>query len=87
MPYRQVSDEDIWVDDVNSVDYNQLVKKGSTDAVSFEKMRRDDVLYKYGIIVNYNVNPVIKGYGSAIFFHVWKGPAVTYIRMCRYAGR
>jgi L,D-peptidoglycan transpeptidase YkuD (ErfK/YbiS/YcfS/YnhG family) len=36
-------------------------------------MKRDDNLYKYGIVVEYNMNPVIKGHGSAIFFHLWRG--------------
>jgi L,D-peptidoglycan transpeptidase YkuD (ErfK/YbiS/YcfS/YnhG family) len=49
------------------------VKRGSTRASSYEVMRRDDDLYKYGIIVEYNTDPVIKGYGSAIFFHLWRG--------------
>ena len=39
-------------------------------------MKRDDNLYKYGIIIEYNTNPVIKGNGSAIFMHIWKGENV-----------
>ena len=52
-------------------------KKAETQAKSYEKMRRDDNLYKYGIVIEYNTNPVIKGYGSAIFFHVWGGENIT----------
>ncbi|HVO65880.1 MAG TPA: L,D-transpeptidase family protein [Syntrophales bacterium] len=74
MSYLQAGFDDIWVDDVNAADYNQWVKIGATNASSFERMRREDDLYKYGIVVEYNTNPVIKGYGSAIFFHLWKGP-------------
>lgn len=72
MPYRQVLDDDLWVDDPNAPDYNQWVKKNETSAASFEKMKRIDDQYKYGIIIEYNTNPVIKGHGSAIFLHVWK---------------
>ena len=49
------------------------VTRGKTRATSFEKMRRDDDLYKLGIVVEYNTHPVNKGYGSAIFFHLWRG--------------
>ena len=77
MPYRQASANDIWVDDANADDYNRWVKKGKTRAKSYEKMRRDDNLYKYGIVIEYNTNPVVKGYGSAIFFHVWGGENIT----------
>ncbi len=74
MTYRQATADDVWIDDVNAVDYNTWTKKGETRAASFEEMRRDDGLYKYGIVIGYNRNPVVKGKGSAIFFHVWKGP-------------
>jgi L,D-peptidoglycan transpeptidase YkuD (ErfK/YbiS/YcfS/YnhG family) len=73
MPYRQVTVDDLWVDDIHAADYNRLVKRGSTRASSFEVMKRDDDLYKYGIVVEYNTDPVIKGYGSAIFFHRGRG--------------
>ncbi len=77
MPCRQALADDVWVDDVNADDYNRWVKKGATQAKSYEKMKRDDNLYKYGIVIEYNTNPVVKGYGSAIFFHVWGGENVT----------
>lgn len=73
MPYRQLSNNDVWVDDPDSSDYNQLVKKNNTKATSFEKMKRADNLYKYGIVIGYNTEPTIKGHGSAIFLHIWKG--------------
>lgn len=77
MPYRQALVDDIWVDDPNADDYNRWTKKDATHAKSYEKMKRDDNLYKYGIVIEYNTNPVIKGNGSAIFFHVWGGEGVT----------
>ena len=73
MPYRQAREQDLWADDPESPDYNRWVEKGKTTAASFERLRRDDDLYKYGIVIGYNTDPVIKGHGSAIFFHVWRG--------------
>jgi L,D-peptidoglycan transpeptidase YkuD (ErfK/YbiS/YcfS/YnhG family) len=73
MPYRQALTDDIWVDDPNADDYNHWTKKQESGAASYEIMKRDDNLYKYGIIIEYNTNPVIKGNGSAIFMHIWKG--------------
>lgn len=77
MPYRQALTDDIWVDDQNAEDYNLWVKKSETRATSYEMMKRDDNLYKYGIVIEYNTDPVIKGNGSAIFLHVWKGEGIT----------
>jgi L,D-peptidoglycan transpeptidase YkuD (ErfK/YbiS/YcfS/YnhG family) len=70
MPYRQATDDDFWVDDANSEDYNQWVK-GEPKAASWEKMKRDDDQYKYGVVIEYNMHPIMKGKGSAIFLHVW----------------
>lgn len=76
LDYRQATADDLWVDDVNSPDYNRRVQRGETSAVSFEEMRRPDDLYRYGIVVEYNTDPVVPGKGSAIFFHLWKGEGV-----------
>lgn len=77
MPYRRAAADDLWVDDVQAADYNRWVKQNETRAASFEKMRRDDDLYKYGIVIEYNTDPVVKGHGSAIFMHVWAGARST----------
>ena len=72
MPYSQATSEDVWVDDANSPDYNSWRKKGGTSATSFEEMRRPDHLYRHGVVIGYNRDPVVKGKGSAIFLHVWR---------------
>jgi len=66
--------EDLWVDDPASPDYNRWVVRGETAALSFERLRRDDDLYQYGIVIAYNTDPVVAGRGSAIFLHLWAGP-------------
>jgi L,D-peptidoglycan transpeptidase YkuD (ErfK/YbiS/YcfS/YnhG family) len=71
MPYRQALADDLWIDDPKAPDYNNWVKQGQTRATSYEKMRRNDNLYQYGIVIAYNTYPVIKNHGSAIFIHVW----------------
>ncbi|MBL8012591.1 MAG: L,D-transpeptidase family protein, partial [Candidatus Omnitrophica bacterium] len=71
--YRQATSADLWIDDPKSPEYNQWVK-APTPAASYELMKRADDLYKMGAVIEYNTNPVVSGYGSAIFLHVWKGP-------------
>jgi L,D-peptidoglycan transpeptidase YkuD (ErfK/YbiS/YcfS/YnhG family) len=69
--YRQATDNDFWVDDAQSLQYNQWIR-GKPRARSFEHMRRLDGLYRYGIVVGYNMHPVLRAAGSAIFVHVWR---------------
>ena len=57
MPYRQMTPNDIWVDDPASPDYNRLKKRGQTQARSFEDMVLPDDRYKYGIVIEYNTAP------------------------------
>jgi L,D-peptidoglycan transpeptidase YkuD (ErfK/YbiS/YcfS/YnhG family) len=82
MPYRQATEDDFWVDDVNSEDYNKWVR-GTPNATSWEKMKRNDDQYKYGVVIEYNMSPIVKGKGSAIFLHVWKdrGPTLGCVSM------
>ncbi len=77
MPYRQSLPDDVWIDDPDAPDYNRWVRQSQTRASSYEKMKRADNLYQYGMVIEYNTDPVIKGYGSAIFLHVWAGPKST----------
>jgi len=73
MPYRQATFQDAWIDEQTSPRYNQWVKGIPTNE-SHEKMRREDHLYRLGVVINYNTDPVVAGHGSAIFIHIWKEP-------------
>ena len=66
---QQTTKEDKWIDDPNSADYNKFIR-GFTTAKSFENLLLKNDAYKYCIVIEYNTNPIIKGKGSAIFFHL-----------------
>jgi L,D-peptidoglycan transpeptidase YkuD (ErfK/YbiS/YcfS/YnhG family) len=72
MPYRRITDDDFWVDDVRSADYNRWVR-GRPQTASVEKMKREDGLYRHGIVIEYNMDPIERGKGSAVFLHRWQG--------------
>jgi L,D-peptidoglycan transpeptidase YkuD (ErfK/YbiS/YcfS/YnhG family) len=59
-----------WCDDPGSNFYNQQIKLPSE--FSYEKLYRNDSVYDILAVLNYNVNPVRKNKGSAIFIHVAK---------------
>jgi len=69
IPFQQVDSLDKWIDDSSSIDYNKYVR-GETNAKSFEHLKLKSIDYKYCMVIEYNTNPVVKGKGSAIFFHV-----------------
>ncbi len=71
LEYRQATDDDFWVDDADSLQYNQWVH-GPAQAKSFERMKRADNLYQYGLVIRYNTEDTRAGEGSAIFLHVWR---------------
>ncbi|MCX6236724.1 MAG: L,D-transpeptidase family protein [Bacteroidia bacterium] len=71
MPFIQITSEDKWIDDPNSNDYNRHIR-GFTQAKSYEKLKLSDDEYKYCMVIEYNMHPVVKGMGSAIFLHLWE---------------
>ena len=74
LPYLALSKQVEGIDDPNSRYYNKLVdrsKVAKIDWRSSEQMRRDDVLYKWGVVVEHNP-AAIPGAGSCIFLHIWK---------------
>ncbi|HEY6839387.1 MAG TPA: L,D-transpeptidase family protein, partial [Geobacteraceae bacterium] len=75
LPYIVLTPEMIWIDDPRSERYNVLAEKNDGAGFSYEIMRRADDLYKYGVVLEYNTRPVVPGAGSAIFFHIWRGPS------------
>ena len=67
--YTQTTSEDKWIDDAEAEDYNTYVR-GNTAAKSFEHLKLNSIDYKYCMVIEYNTKPVVKGKGSAIFFHL-----------------
>ena len=59
-----------WCDDISSNYYNKQIKINKK--ISHEKLHRKDNVYDIIVVLNYNLNPIIKGKGSAIFLHVAK---------------
>lgn len=71
LPYKEISSSDKFIDDPEHADYNTWVE-GDTDAASYEKMKRKDDSYDLGLVIEYNMNPVVPSKGSAIFVHIWR---------------
>ena len=59
-----------WCDDPLSKKYNQLIK--IPYKFSYEKLYRKDHIYDIVVVLNYNMKPVVKKKGSAIFMHIAK---------------
>ena len=71
----QVTENTYWVDDPQSVYYNQKVEgTENKDWNSAEHMISYSQSYKYGFVVNFNMDPIVPGKGSAIFFHCGTAP-------------
>lgn len=60
-----------WCDDPLSKYYNKLITLPSL--YSHETLYKKENIYDIIIVLNYNMHPVIKNKGSAIFIHVMKG--------------
>ena len=57
-----------WCDDPKSVKYNKLIKLPSN--YKYEKLYKRENIYDIILVLDYNMNPVKKNKGSAIFIHV-----------------
>ena len=59
-----------WCDDPNSSYYNKLVKLPFTH--KHEKLYKKENIYDLILVLNYNMKPIKKNKGSAIFIHIAK---------------
>ncbi len=76
-PYHTVGPGDAWIDDVNSPRYNQQVTvdpKSPPPWFEKQKMRHNDFAYRWLVEIRHNSDPPAPGMGSAIFFHIRRGP-------------
>jgi L,D-peptidoglycan transpeptidase YkuD (ErfK/YbiS/YcfS/YnhG family) len=81
LPYRYLDDNVECVDDVKSASYNRVttrlaeeIAQARAEWSSSEKMWQEP-LYKWGVVVDHNMTPVVQpAGGSCIFLHIWNGP-------------
>ncbi len=57
-----------WCDDVRSKQYNKLIKLPSS--YKHEKLYKKENIYDIILVINFNMSPIVKNKGSAIFIHV-----------------
>ena len=58
-----------WSDHPKSKNYNKLIRFRDS---SYESLFRKNHTYDIILVINYNISPIIKGKGSAIFLHIAK---------------
>ncbi len=59
-----------WCDDSKSKKYNKLINLPFN--YNYEKLFRSENIYDIILVLNYNMSPIKKNKGSAIFIHVAK---------------
>lgn len=73
LEYRIINNNCYWVDDADSEYYNQWVETTDIEWNSAEHLIDYTESYRYGVVINYNTDPVIPNAGSAIFLHCSSG--------------
>ena len=59
-----------WCDDPKSKDYNKLIKLPIN--YRYENLYRKENIYDLILVLNFNMRPIVKKKGSAIFIHITK---------------
>lgn len=78
MRYLHIGQSDLWVEDVESEYYNRHIRlpDGRSPNTEWEKkqqMRLNDNAHKLKLFIAHNAQPnIVRGAGSAIFFHIWR---------------
>lgn len=80
LPYHQVTSRDLWVEDTKSKSYNRHIQLKHEPKSAWEKkqqMRQGDYAHALKLYIGHNTasdkKPAKPGFGSAIFFHIWRG--------------
>lgn len=76
LSYRQEDSRSYWIEDAADKDYNTWQERSSAKSPS-EHLLSYKTQYEYGIVINYNTNPIVKGAGSGFFVHVSTGGATA----------
>jgi L,D-peptidoglycan transpeptidase YkuD (ErfK/YbiS/YcfS/YnhG family) len=75
LPYVRVGRDDWWDENSASPHYNRLVVSPVSPGAGSENLYDAGNAYAHAVVINYNMNPVVKGAGSGFFLHVSFGSA------------
>jgi L,D-peptidoglycan transpeptidase YkuD (ErfK/YbiS/YcfS/YnhG family) len=75
LPYVHVGPDDWWDENPASPHYNRLVVSSVSPGGNSENLYYAGLAYAHAVVINYNMNPVVKGAGSGFFLHVSFGSA------------
>lgn len=76
-PIHTITEADAWIDDPTLPHYNQHITvdlKNPPPWYEKQKMRLDDPPHRWLVEIRHNSDPPTPGDGSAIFFHIQRGP-------------
>jgi D-alanyl-D-alanine dipeptidase len=76
-PYVHVRRGISCIEDSKSKYYNQVIDPSAithADWSARDEMLRADGLFRWGVIVEQNAKDTVRGAGSCVFLHIWKGP-------------
>ncbi len=76
-PFHTVTAADCWIEDPALPHYNQYVRVDPANPPPWfkkQQMKQDDFAHAWKIEIHHNTAPPIPGAGSAIFFHIQRGP-------------
>lgn len=76
-PFYTFTEKDAWIDDPKLPHYNQHVVVDLQNPPPWyekQKMRLNDPPHRWLVEIRHNADPPVPGAGSAIFFHIQRGP-------------
>ncbi len=76
-PFHTITTADAWIDDVTNPLYNQHVTVDPANPPAWfakQAMKHNDPPHRWLVEIRHNADPPVPGAGSAIFFHLQRGP-------------
>ncbi len=76
-PFHTLTEADAWIDDPANPLYNRHVVVDPANPPEWfarQKMRLNDPPHRWLVEIRHNADPPVSGAGSAIFFHIQRGP-------------
>ena len=73
LPYTHVGPDDWWDENPDSANYNRLVGSVVSPGGDSENLYYSGHVYAHAVVINYNMDPVVKGAGSGFFLHISSG--------------